>query len=81
MTRSLWKGLFFSNDILLAGRNKYKLKSRSSSIPSFLQNKVLTVYNGKQGISLRFNQDNTMGHKLGEFSFSFFYLFFFIFTI
>jgi ribosomal protein S19 len=69
MSRSLWKGLFFSNDVILANKVKYKIKSRSSLIPSFLYNKSLYIYNGKQGIPLRFSQENISGHKLGEFSF------------
>jgi len=70
MSRSIWKGLFFSNEVILAKSNKYKIKSRSSSILPFLHNKLLNIHNGKQFIALRFNKDNIYDHKLGEFSFS-----------
>jgi len=70
MTRSLWKGIFFSNELLKLKKNKYKFKNRSTVFVNGMKNKLLHIHNGKAFIPIRCNKEGMVGHKLGEFSFT-----------
>lgn len=70
MSRSLWKGLFFTNEAYSFKKNKYMIQDRSITLLPMHFNKLLHIYNGKQYASIRFNKDGMIGHKLGEFSFT-----------
>ncbi len=72
MSRSKWKGLFIEKSIIqLNKKNKRKLKtySRSSCIPSFLINKFILIYDGKEFRKCYINREK-IGFKFGEFSYS-----------
>jgi ribosomal protein S19 len=75
MSRAKWKGLFIEKSILLLNKkiiiNKKKLKiySRSSCIPSFLINKFVLIYDGKDLRKCYINREK-VGYKFGEFSYS-----------
>lgn len=70
MSRSIWKGVFFSNDLSNLKKNKYKIVNRANTCLPFISNKLLHIYNGKQYIPIRFNNEGFEKHKIGEFSFS-----------
>jgi len=70
MSRSLWKGIFFSNEVLNLKKNKFKLKNRSSVFINSMNNKLLHIHNGKEFIPIRCNKEGMVGHKLGEFAFT-----------
>lgn len=72
MGRSKWKGLFLEKSIIqLNKKKKKKLKtySRSSCIPSFLINKFILIYDGKEFRKCYINREK-VGYKFGEFSYS-----------
>ena len=76
MSRSKWKGLFLEKSIIQLNNNnnnnkKRKLKtySRSSCIPSFLINKFILIYDGKEFRKCYINREK-VGYKFGEFSYS-----------
>jgi small subunit ribosomal protein S19 len=72
MSRSKWKGLFIEKSIIqLNKKKKKKLKtySRSSCIPSFLINKFILIYDGKEFRKCYINREK-IGFKFGEFSYS-----------
>ena len=72
MGRSKWKGLFLEKSIIqLNKKKKKKLKtySRSSCIPSFLINKFILIYDGKEFRKCYINREK-IGYKFGEFSYS-----------
>jgi small subunit ribosomal protein S19 len=72
MSRSKWKGLFIEKSIIqLNKKKKRKLKtySRSSCIPSFLINKFILIYDGKEFRKCYINREK-IGFKFGEFSYS-----------
>jgi small subunit ribosomal protein S19 len=72
MSRSKWKGLFLEKSIIqLNKKKKRKLKtySRSSCIPSFLINKFILIYDGKEFRKCYINREK-IGYKFGEFSYS-----------
>jgi small subunit ribosomal protein S19 len=72
MSRSKWKGLFLEKSIIqLNNKKKRKLKtySRSSCIPSFLINKFILIYDGKEFRKCYINREK-IGYKFGEFSYS-----------
>lgn len=70
MSRSLWKGLFFSNEIFSLKKRKFIIQNRSSVVLPIMNNKLLHIHNGKQYIPIRFNKEGMVNHKLGEFVFS-----------
>lgn len=75
MSRSKWKGLFFSYLIYkkyLFSKKKYnhiKLYSRNSTILAELLGIHFKVYNGNRFINV-FITENKIGHKFGEFSYT-----------
>lgn len=75
MSRAKWKGLFIEKSIInlnkKKSKNKKKLKiySRSSCIPSFLINKFVLIYDGKEFRKCYINREK-IGYKFGEFSYS-----------
>ena len=72
MGRSKWKGLFLEKSIIqLNKKKKRKLKtySRSSCIPSFLINRFILIYDGKEFRKCYINREK-IGYKFGEFSYS-----------
>lgn len=70
MTRSLWKGLFLTNEFIQLKKKKYILKNRNAICLPRCNNKLLHIYTGKQYIPIRFNKVEVIGHKIGEFSFT-----------
>jgi ribosomal protein S19 len=70
MTRSIWKGFFFTEELFSLKKHKYKINNRSIMCLPFVSNKLLHIHNGKQYVPIRFNKDGALGHKMGEFSFS-----------
>jgi ribosomal protein S19 len=67
MSRSKWKGLFIEKSIIqLNKKKKRKLKtySRSSCIPSFLINKFILIYDGKEFRKCYINREK-IGFKFG----------------
>jgi len=70
MSRSLWKGLFFTNEAFSFKKKKHMMQNRSTVLLPMHFNKLLSIYNGKQYVAIRFNKDGMVGHKVGEFSFS-----------
>lgn len=70
MSRSIWKGVFFNNDLYSLKKNKYKIMDRANTCLSFISNKLLHIYNGKQFVPIRFSNEGFDKHKIGEFSFS-----------
>lgn len=71
MTRSIWKGPFFSASIIreieVPGIKNIKIYSRNSVIhPSFVGRKV-EIHNGRSFHSILV-KDEMVGHKFGEFS-------------
>ena len=76
MSRSKWKGLFLDKSIINLN-NKVKIKDklffkvycRSSSIPHFLTNKYILIYDGKEFKKVFVNRDK-IGFKFGEFSYT-----------
>ena len=74
MSRSKWKGLFIEKSIIQLNKNKKKKRklktySRSSCIPSFLINKFILIYDGKEFRKCYINREK-IGFKFGEFSYS-----------
>lgn len=71
MSRAKWKGLFLEKSIINLTKTKKKLKvySRSSSIPNFLTNKYVLIYDGKEFRKVFINREK-VGFKFGEFSYS-----------
>lgn len=75
MSRAKWKGLFIEKSIInlnkKKAKNKKKLKiySRSSCVPSFLINKFVLIYDGKEFRKCYINREK-IGYKFGEFSYS-----------
>lgn len=77
MSRAKWKGLFIEKSVIdlnkkkAKNKNKKKLKiySRSSCIPSFLINKFVLIYDGKEFRKCYINREK-IGYKFGEFSYS-----------
>ena len=70
MSRSIWKGIFFNNELINLKKNKYRIVNRSNTSLLFMINKLVHIYNGKQFIPIRFINDGFDRHKIGEFSFS-----------
>jgi small subunit ribosomal protein S19 len=73
MSRSQWKGPFFSQEIfklLSQGKSKFFFIKRKSMviIPEFI-GKNIKVYNGCKFIDLWITTD-MVGHKIGEFLFT-----------
>ena len=69
MSRSKWKGLFIEKSIIQLKKKKLKTYSRSSCIPSFLINKFILIYDGKEFRKCYINREK-IGFKFGEFSYS-----------
>ena len=72
MSRSKWKGNFVKKFILKDSfilKKKTKIWSRNSSIPFFLINKFVFVYNGKFFKKLYISREK-IGFKFGEFVFT-----------
>lgn len=72
MKRSVWKlpfihNVFFKKRLLL--KNLFNFKLRNSLIPATLVDKRLRIYNGIWFLSHDVSP-NTVGFKLGEFSFT-----------
>lgn len=72
MKRPAWK-LPFIHSVLFKKRNLYKkqlfFRLRNSSIPFFLIDKRIYVYNGIWLLSKNITKD-MIGHKIGEFAFT-----------
>lgn len=71
MRRSKWKGNFIDNSIskltnLNFKKNKLKIWSRRSVIPSFLIDKTVSIYNGKEFKKVKITREK-VGYKFGEF--------------
>ena len=70
MSRSKWKGIYCSiKKYSNYQNNKIKIWSRNSSIPSFLINKNVYVYNGKLFKKVLITKEK-LGYKFGEFVFT-----------
>ena len=75
MSLSKWKVLFIEKSIISLSKkiknNKKKLKvySRSSSIPNFLINKFILIYDGKEFRKSYITREK-VGYKFGEFAYS-----------
>ncbi len=74
MTRSIWKAPFVDYDLLediIKNKNNIVLrtKSRSSIILQSFVGLVIEVYNGRNYNKV-YIEENMIGHKLGEFSFT-----------
>lgn len=73
MSRAKWKGLFIEKSIIsfkkTKAKKKLKIYSRSSSIPSFLINQFVLIYDGKEFRKCYINREK-IGYKFGEFSYS-----------
>lgn len=73
MSRAKWKGLFIEKSIIsfkkTKSKKKLKIYSRSSSIPSFLLNQFVLIYDGKEFRKCYINREK-IGYKFGEFSYS-----------
>lgn len=71
MSRSIWKGPHLDNFLL--NRNlkisNIKIWSRRSSIPFYLLDKYVNIYNGKLFKKILITRDK-IGFKFGEFSFT-----------
>jgi len=73
MSRSKWKGLFIEKSIISLTKKiqnkkkKLKVYSRSSSIPHFLINKFILIYDGKEFRKSYITREK-VGYKFGEFS-------------
>lgn len=67
MSRSIWKGLFFTFKVLNLKKNK--IWSRSSTIPSCLIGKKVLVHNGKNFRQIKITREK-VGFKFGEFCFT-----------
>jgi len=70
MTRSIWKGLFFDNEVIQSNKKTYLMRNRNNSLFPMHFHKLIQIYNGKQFIPIRFNKDGILGHKVGEFSYT-----------
>lgn len=70
MSRSIWKGVYFTNESFLLKKNKFKMQDRSNVLLPMHFNKLLNIYNGKQFIPIRFNKEGIINHKVGEFAFT-----------
>jgi ribosomal protein S19 len=70
MSRSTWKGVFFTNESFLFKKSKFKMNNRSNLVLPIHFNKLFNIYNGKQYIPIRFNKEGVIDHKVGEFAFS-----------
>ena len=72
MSRSSWKPLFLDSFLLQnlsKGKTLKKVWSRSSAIPSYLDGKRVSVYNGKTFKVLQVTREH-VGFKFGEFIFT-----------
>ena len=69
MSRSTWKGIFFSHDFCNYRKNKVIYDRQTNSLPLF-KDKVLSIHNGKQIVAIKFNKDEMFGHCVGEFVFT-----------
>ncbi|AGS06668.1 30S ribosomal protein S19 [Candidatus Carsonella ruddii] len=70
MSRSTKKGVFISKSVYLnIGKNSFKTWSRSSTIIPDMIDSTILVHNGKKFFKVYINE-NMIGHKLGEFSFT-----------
>ena len=73
MSRSKWKGLFIEKSIISLTKKikkkKLKVYSRSSSIPNFLINKFILIYDGKEFRKSYITREK-VGYKFGEFAYS-----------
>ena len=71
MSRSVWKGLYITKNVLKKNKkqkkNFLKIWSRNSAIPSFLMGKTVLVHNGKQFNKVVITREK-IGYKFGEFS-------------
>jgi len=71
MSRSVWKGLYITKNVLKKNKkqkkNFLKIWSRNSAIPSFLMGKTALVHNGKQFNKVVITREK-IGYKFGEFS-------------
>lgn len=70
MSRSIWKGLFFSRELFRLNQNNNKITNRSSRILPLLRNKFVHIYNGKKLVSLKLNKEGMFNHNVGEFVFT-----------
>jgi len=70
MSRSVWKGLYITKNVLKKNKkqkkNFLKIWSRNSAIPSFLIGKT-ALHNGKQFNKVVITREK-IGYKFGEFS-------------
>lgn len=69
MSRSIWKGIFFSTDIYNYKKNNIFFNRQMSALPLF-RDKTITIYNGKQEVPIKFNKEEMFNHCLGEFVFT-----------
>ena len=72
MSRSIWKGLYCNikiNKKIVENKKRIEIWSRQSSIPHFLLNKTVFVYNGKIFKKLIITREK-LGYKFGEFAFT-----------
>jgi small subunit ribosomal protein S19 len=72
MSRSIWKGLYCNikiNKKNFENKKRIEIWSRQSSIPYFLLNKTVFVYNGKTFKKLIITREK-LGYKFGEFAFT-----------
>lgn len=68
MARSQWKNVFIDR-YLIRKPSIYKIWSRRSTIPFFLVNKFVSIYNGKSFKRIFITSDK-IGYKFGTFSFT-----------
>ena len=67
MSRSAWKGLYISKNVLKQKKKIFKIWSRNSSIPSSLIGKTVLIHNGQLFVKVLITRDK-VGYKFGEFS-------------
>jgi small subunit ribosomal protein S19 len=66
MSRSKWKGSFFSKNVLKK-KGDIKVWSRHSVISQDFLNKKVAIYNGRS-FTFLFVKENHLGFKFGDFS-------------
>ena len=67
MSRSAWKGLYISKNVLKKKKKVFKIWTRNSSIPSSLIGKTALIHNGQSFVKVLITRDK-VGYKFGEFS-------------
>lgn len=70
MTRSKWKGVFFTYETFKYKNNEFHSMNRNLNVLPIHINKILNIYNGKSFIPIKINKDEMLNHKIGEFSFT-----------